>query len=374
MKSLEKKRVFGLDLLRAIAISLVVVSHATYILFPNSEHSIVTLIRIFGAIGVDLFFVLSGFLIGRILLKTLLKSKVSFTDLTLFWKRRWLRTLPNYVLILCVNIVLCLSLGQALPENIMYYFVFLQNFSLDHPDFFTEAWSLSIEEFAYIVLPFLLFISVSFWQKIDKAKLFLWGTILTIIVLFVFKINYYFNTEVVTYKDWSGSYRKVVIYRLDAIYISFLLVYIMQVIPEFIKQFKVVFALLGVFILTLLHILIYWFQLLPQTHLWFYVFVYLNGLIIGLALILPYFSVLDYSGIGKNCVEFISKTSYSIYLINYSIVLLTLKYFFDFQSISLFSRIGVLLIFLMVTLIASILVYRCFESPILDYRNKHFKS
>ena len=57
MKSLEKKRIFGLDLLRAIAISLVVVSHCTYILFPENTNSLVTLIRVFGAIGVDLFYV-----------------------------------------------------------------------------------------------------------------------------------------------------------------------------------------------------------------------------------------------------------------------------------------------------------------------------
>lgn len=374
MISLEKERIFGLDLLRTIAISLVVISHATYILCPNSEHSLVTLLRVIGAIGVDLFFVLSGFLIGRILLKTILKTKVKFADLILFWKRRWLRTLPNYVLILVVNIVLCISLEKLLPKNIGSYFVFLQNFNTPHPDFFTEAWSLSIEEFAYLVLPFLLFITLFFWKNIDKSKLFLWGTIITIAVLFILKINYYFNTEVATYKDWSGSYRKVVIYRLDAIYIGFLLVYIMQVVPGFIKQFKVVFALFGVFILTLLHILIYWLQLLPQTHLWFYVFVYLNGLIIGLALVLPYFSVFNYSGIGKKYIEIISKTSYSIYLINYSIVLLTLKHFFEFESLSFLYRVGVLLVFFGLTFVLSLVVYRFFELPILNYRNRNFKS
>lgn len=374
MISLEKERIFGLDLLRTIAISLVVISHATYILCPNSEHSLVTLLRVIGAIGVDLFFVLSGFLIGRILLKTILKTKVKFADLILFWKRRWLRTLPNYVLILVVNIVLCISLEKLLPKNIGSYFVFLQNFNTPHPDFFTEAWSLSIEEFAYLVLPFLLFITLFFWKNIDKSKLFLWGTIITIAVLFILKINYYLNTEIASYKDWSATYRKVVVYRLDTIYMGFLIAYLMHVKLKLMHHYKLIFAVLGTFLLALLHVVVYWFKLLPQTHLWFYVFVYLNGLIIGLALVLPYFSVFNYSGIGKKYIEIISKTSYSIYLINYSIVLLTLKHFIEFESLSFLYRVVVLLVFFGLTFVLSLVVYRFFELPILNYRNRHFKS
>ena len=374
MISLGKERIFGLDLLRTIAISLVVISHATYILFPNSEHSLVTLLRVIGAIGVDLFFVLSGFLIGRILLKTILKTKAEFADLILFWKRRWLRTLPNYVLILVVNIVLCICFGKLLPKNIGSYFVFLQNFNTPHPDFFTEAWSLSIEEFAYLVLPFLLFITLFFWKNIDKSKLFLWGTIITIAVLFILKFNYYLNTDITSYKAWSSTYRKVVVYRLDAIYIGFLIAYLMHVKLKLMHHYKLVFAVLGAFLLALLHVVVYWFKLLPQTHLWFYVFVYLNVLIIGLALVLPYFSVFNYSGIGKRCIEIISKTSYSIYLINYSIVLLTLKHFFEFESLSFLNRLGILLVFFGLTFVLSITVYRFFELPILNYRDRNFKS
>ncbi len=66
----ELKRNFGLDLLRAIAISLVLISHCTYLLFPENESLLITFVRTLGAIGVDLFFVLSGYLIGGILLKT----------------------------------------------------------------------------------------------------------------------------------------------------------------------------------------------------------------------------------------------------------------------------------------------------------------
>ena len=63
---IKNNRVFGLDLLRAVAISLVVISHITYLLFPVNNSLIVTGVRVIGAVGVDLFFVLSGFLIGKI--------------------------------------------------------------------------------------------------------------------------------------------------------------------------------------------------------------------------------------------------------------------------------------------------------------------
>lgn len=65
----HSKRIFGLDFIRALAISLVVISHASLLIFPKSEHEVLIFIKTLGAVGVDLFFVLSGFLIGGIILK-----------------------------------------------------------------------------------------------------------------------------------------------------------------------------------------------------------------------------------------------------------------------------------------------------------------
>lgn len=374
MKSLDKERVFGLDFLRAVAITLVVVSHATYILFPETTHVFITLTRLLGAIGVDLFFVLSGFLIGRILLKTILNNKIKLTDLMIFWKRRWLRTLPNYVLILLINILLCIFLGNSLPEHIASYFLFLQNFSTPHPDFFTEAWSLSIEEFAYILAPFFVYIALCFWRKIDRVKLFFWVSLVSIALLFILKGQYYFTTEVFSYKEWSSTFRKVVVYRLDAIYMGFLMVCVVQFKQMLVKRFKTVFMYSGFLIFAILHLYIVWCNVLPQTHLWFYVFVYLTGVGVSLVLLMPYFSELNYTGKGSGIVTFISKTSYSIYLVNYSIVLLTLKHFFEFSEQSFYSKIGLLFMFFLLTVILSTLIYRLFELPVLSYRNRKYPS
>ena len=153
-------RLLGLDFLRAIAISLVLISHCTFLLFPDTTTQFIDLIRIMGAIGVDLFFVLSGYLIGGILIKFWDEDIPKWTTLFKFWKRRWLRTLPNYFLILILNVLIAFIIGLSLPKSVLLYTLFLQNFVVDHPDFFTEAWSLSVEEFAYLLLPFILFLIV----------------------------------------------------------------------------------------------------------------------------------------------------------------------------------------------------------------------
>lgn len=374
IKSLQKDRVFGLDFLRTIAISLVVISHGTYILCPNSESALLTFTRVFGAIGVDLFFVLSGFLIGGILIKIIQNPTSQFSDLILFWKRRWLRTIPNYVLILIVNVLLCVSLGKVLPDSIFNYVVFTQNFTSPHPDFFTEAWSLSIEEYAYLLVPLLLFLSVKLFGTINKIKLFIRLTIAVVTILLVFKLNYFLTAEVDSYKTWSATFRKVVLYRLDSIYIGFVAVYVTNYYEKLVLSYKGALAVIGVVLLFSLHAVIYFFHLLPQTNLWFYVFVYLNVVICSLALLLPYFSKYHYSGFGKSIVVFISKTSYSIYLVNYSIVLLTIEHFYVFSDLSFLSRIGFLILFLGLTVVLSTIIYKFFELPILRYRNRKYPS
>lgn len=373
MSSTRIKRVFGLDLLRSIAIGLVVMSHATLLVFPISKHPIFTGIRILGAIGVDLFFVLSGFLIGGILLRKIELQNTSEKDLLNFWKRRWFRTLPNYFLVLLLNILIFLFLGNNLPKSIMLYFPFLQNFLSPHPDFFTEAWSLSIEEYAYLLLPLLLFFSFKLFIKSNKEKLFLWVTLLSIFGFTFLKVRYYFSAEINSYNDWSMTFRKVVIYRIDSIYIGFLAVYLVRKYSEIMKKIKFHLLSGGIFIFILIHVLMLNYNLVPETNLGFYVFVYLQTVILSLALLFPYFSTLNYSGIFLKPIEFISVNSYSIYLVNYSIVLLGMQEIFDVSTKSIFQKIGLIFLFLMVTIIFSNIIYRYFELPILKYRDRKYK-
>ena len=168
----EKSRVFGLDVYRAVAILLVVMSHASY--FTGSMFSWLPSIPL--PDGVELFFVLSGFLIGTILIKTLEESeRFGYRELFHFWKRRWFRTLPNYYLILLVYYILVsnsiIGGDDAIEQFNWKFLVFAQNLYESFYGFYLESWSLSIEEWFYIILPiiiigFRLFLSkrIRFWQ------------------------------------------------------------------------------------------------------------------------------------------------------------------------------------------------------------------
>jgi peptidoglycan/LPS O-acetylase OafA/YrhL len=140
-------------------------------------------LQLFGFFGVEIFFVLSGFLIGKILYQLYLEEDFSLATVFYFLKRRWFRTLPNYYLILLINIVIAVIIGYEMPQ-LWRYFFFLQNFKITMLPFFTESWSLSVEEFAYVVLPFfVLFLSVIVKPK-NKATFFLYAILLLIVFLF----------------------------------------------------------------------------------------------------------------------------------------------------------------------------------------------
>ena len=144
-----KERVFGLDLLRALAVMMVLLAHASFSFLPLQWNFEVE--GMIGQLGVELFFVLSGFLIGGILAN---EASQPHFDLRRFWARRWLRTLPNYYLFLAINFLIERYATGNWP-HVASYVVFLQNLAWPQPIFFIESWSLSIEEIFYLVAPLL---------------------------------------------------------------------------------------------------------------------------------------------------------------------------------------------------------------------------
>jgi peptidoglycan/LPS O-acetylase OafA/YrhL len=85
------KRNPGLDLARTVAITLVVFAHTLWI--SNHYPPMVSwLMQLSGTIGVEIFFVISGFLIGKIVLRLIQEENFSLQSIFLFLKRRWFRT------------------------------------------------------------------------------------------------------------------------------------------------------------------------------------------------------------------------------------------------------------------------------------------
>ncbi|MBT3586198.1 MAG: acyltransferase [Halobacteriovoraceae bacterium] len=212
-----KERDYGLDLMRAIAIIGVMFYH-----FPKEQHNI--LLRAFSQLsylGVDIFFVLSGYLIGGQVLSRLAAGKnFSFKA---FCTRRFLRTLPNYYLILA-----CYMLFYGLENFDWRYLVFLQNIGgLLH---FSHSWSLCVEEHFYIIFPIYIMVLVKF-NKIKKFPYLIFGAILCAIALRSYNWLH-FRPDLVYLEDYSKGfalYFEHIFYptytRLDSIAIGTLLAY-----------------------------------------------------------------------------------------------------------------------------------------------------
>ena len=105
MKINYGNRIFGLDIMRATAILMVVFSHVLWIL-PIRKNLVSEVLSLSGLLGVEIFFVLSGFLIGRIIFNSFVNGKFTIKEVSYFWIRRWFRTLPNYYLIRKYNILI----------------------------------------------------------------------------------------------------------------------------------------------------------------------------------------------------------------------------------------------------------------------------
>ncbi len=137
-------RVGGLDALRAFAIMLVIIAH-----YPKPEAGIAMRALNFGWIGVDLFFVLSGYLIAGQLFGAIARGRE--VSLSAFYVRRILRTLPNYYVVLAVYAVLPVLLSTMSSTPLWKYTIFTQNFGV--PAVFSPSWSLCVEEQFYLLFP-----------------------------------------------------------------------------------------------------------------------------------------------------------------------------------------------------------------------------
>ena len=161
-----------IDGLRAIAVCAVILYHAQLNIFGYQSFK-------GGFIGVDIFFVISGYLITSIILKELVTTgSFSFNH---FYERRIRRILPALLFVMLVS--LPFAWMYLLPSNlidfsksILYSLGFSSNFYFHYSGQvygatdgllkpFLHTWSLSIEEQFYILFPIVLFITFKFFRK-----------------------------------------------------------------------------------------------------------------------------------------------------------------------------------------------------------------
>ena len=148
-----RERQPGLDLLRALAIVGVVLYHG-----GNFGFTLPHRWDRFGWIGVDVFFVLSGYLIGGQLLGKLARGQP--VDLPRFFWRRALRILPAYLVVLAVYVAFPARREWPEMPPLWKFLGFVQNLDLHGGTAFSHAWSLCVEGQFYLGLPFLLMLVV----------------------------------------------------------------------------------------------------------------------------------------------------------------------------------------------------------------------
>ena len=200
---MNHNRNIGLDILRLIATMLVIVCHSGFFSVGISY----SFLSYAGILAVEIFFVLSGLLVGKSMILAITDPTPS-KALKRFYINRLFRTLPLYYIMLFVTALIS---KEKIPLSC---FVFLQNFNGDDLGFLSVSWSLSVEAWFYFLIPpiFLLLFKFLSRKFAPEKAVFIAIGILCLIpfllrVLCVFIIN----------PEWDYGIRKQIPLRLDSI-------------------------------------------------------------------------------------------------------------------------------------------------------------
>lgn len=231
-----------LDFLRAVAVILVLFRHSLLRLEGADRRVLQSAawlpiefgVRV-GWLGVDLFFVLSGFLVSGLLFAQ--HRKYGYVSPLHFWKRRALRIFPPfyvfYALALFISIgvgVPGLSLPMIVPE-----LIFLQNFVPSH--MWMHTWSLAVEEHFYSLLALTFF----FFSLGSRKSSFSWIPAVQLILSLFCLVTRLYAVFGFDYVDWQ----EVVFrshHRIDSLYfgvfISYLSFYHGSAVDRFVDRWR----------------------------------------------------------------------------------------------------------------------------------------
>jgi peptidoglycan/LPS O-acetylase OafA/YrhL len=355
---IDQKRIFGLDLLRAFAIICVVHGHGAHLLADTWLAPLITLPR---PRGVDIFFVLSGFLIGSSFLSYAQRHrKIDRQKIQRFYARSAFRILPNYYTVLLLYIVLvgCGVVAGNLHEFPLWkFFTFTQNLFTPFYNFYWESWSLPVQWWFYILFPLLLSLACI---RISPRK----ATPIICICFIAFTLLY--RVSVSKYATdpfwWDVWLRKTVASRCDNIYIGVLAAWVKMYWPEFWKK-KAVWSLFAGLIL----MGVSW--MIPTKIGTVYTDLFSLSLPpIAIALWVPFLSgVKSFTTVIGKAFSHLSVLSYAMFLVN-----LLVLHFIDEHFAEAFRLMGAwgYVVFWLVVLVAAWLLYVAVEKPFVRLRDR----
>jgi peptidoglycan/LPS O-acetylase OafA/YrhL len=329
----ETKHFYSLDLFRGFCGYGVAFCHLQAFAYKN-----VTM-EYFSLLFVEFFFVLSGFVLYPQLIKVLDHKD----NLLIFYKRRWIRTLPLYIIALLIVSALT---SQLISFDFLKYLFFIQKITPTFliNDYYPVAWSLSIEEFFYLTFPILV---LCFNKKniIINCMIIFFGIL---IVKFFFTTNF----------D-SNFFRTGTILRFDAILLGFISRHFYERVIKF-NLLLIIF-----FLLSFVSYLYFQDHLISnqEIHEIKYLFIILmQAISILLLFLFTFIEPLMKNTYLKNLALVVSRQTYSIYLIHIVLIYLLEKVSFSWLITNL--------IYISLLIIISLLIFNFIEKPLLGMRPK----
>lgn len=361
-------RVFGLDLLRACAIMGVVGAHALKVFYPHCYQ--IGVLGHGGFFGVELFFVLSGFLIGGILLR-LGANLDNPRTLGVFYLRRWFRTLPLFWLFIVLNVLVDRWLAHRSlgPGDIFSHAFFLRTFAANHVSFIPESFSLAIEEWFYLLFPATLFLGLIL--RVEFRVLF---PALAVGFYLFSTVGRVLSAHHVG-QSWANWQRVLVIYQFDGIMTGVVAAWVAREFPAAWRRHARTAGIVGLLLALAMYASLWrpagsFLEVAPDD---FFARTFrFNLLTLGFALLLPAMSqwTLRTETFASTAVRKIALWSYSMYLVNLPIIRIFDRFFFLHWKISLVQAIAAFATQVGATIAVSALLFRFYEAPITRLRER----
>jgi len=361
-------RCVSLDILRAVAVLLIMGAHIPNSLFLEKTplSPMLSFWMRCGWTGVDLFFVLSGFLVSGLLFEEY--KKYHKIDLLRFFIRRGLKIYPAFYVFLAVSTILFWAQGRPLPHVRQYLdeLFYIQNY---YPRIFEHTWSLAVEEHFYLLIGFLVLLfsrirgdnPFRFFVTIAKAL----G-----VAILCFRVIHAYH---VPYTHLTHLYPTHL--RMDSLFFGVLLSYFHHFRHEQVQDLvKNNTKVLLVVSLLLLAPALRWSLFDPFMHSFGFTFLYLGY---GGLLLLAVYCVDDKKIMDMKIFRFMARIgvySYSIYL--WHILLARVFKYFVWPAHAhyfLFSCIN-LFIYIVGSVGLGIIMSLAIEMPLLHLRDKLFPS
>jgi peptidoglycan/LPS O-acetylase OafA/YrhL len=351
------KRNLQIDFLRFCGVFLVMINHLI-ILGNSSLDAVLGVVKTGGWIGVDLFFVLSGYLVSGLIIKEY-QIHQSFSPQR-FLIRRGFKIYPSYYLFLGISYIFFTFLTKE-PQSLNSLFhesIFVSNyFSFNNQ----HTWSISVEEHFYFLLTILFFLMIKY-DKVSLRNIVL-VYIVVFIVGFLCRLNNY-----LTYGnyDFGRDYIKSHL-RFDALFLGVLLSYISNYRNDIVERILSHKMKIGLLIFSFGFIATN-FILKRDINPWLSVVnLSINPICFGFILIncIAYKSNRFLNIISP--LSYIGKYSYSIYLFHT---------IFMAMSIHFFKSGGVkyYISYLALAIIGGIIMSKLVEYPLIGFREKYFPS